>query len=168
MSINGFLTALQDLPLSAAIRGEAEGSEWDFAVVEILHVIALIVVFGSIAMLDLRLIGWSSRGASITRLTKNIIPVTWIAWACAALTGTVLFMAKAITYLNLLQFQLKFAMMALAGLNMLIFHFGAYRRVAAWDTAPIPPPAARLAGALSLTFWIGVIFCGRWIGFSIR
>ena len=168
MSINGFLTALQDLPLSAAIRGEAQGSDWDFALVEILHVIALVVVFGSIAMLDLRLIGWSSRGASVTRLTKDIIPVTWIAWVCAALTGTVLFMAKAITYLNLLQFQLKFVMMALAGLNMLIFHFGAYRRVAAWDTARIPPPAARLAGALSLTFWIGVIFCGRWIGFAIR
>ena len=168
MSIDGFLTALQDLPLSAAIRGEAQGSDWDFALVEILHVIALVVVFGSIAMLDLRLIGWSSRGASVTRLTKDIIPVTWIAWVCAALTGTVLFMAKAITYLNLLQFQLKFVMMALAGLNMLIFHYGAYRRVAAWDTASIPPPAARLAGALSLTFWIGVIFCGRWIGFSIR
>jgi hypothetical protein len=168
MSINSFLTALQDLPLSVAIRGEAEGSEWDFAIVEILHVLSLTIVFGSIAMLDLRLIGWSSRGASITRLTKHILPVTWIAWICAALTGTVLFMAKAVTYVNLFQFQLKFVMMALAALNMLVFHFGAYRRVADWDTALIPPPAARLAGALSLAFWIAVIFCGRWIGFAIR
>ena len=168
MSITSILTALQDLPLSAAIRGESEGSEWDFAIVEILHVLALVVVFGSITMLDLRLIGWSARGASIARLTRNIVPVTWVAWVCAAVTGSVPFMAKAVTYLHLLQFQLKFLMMALAALNMLVFHFGAYRRVADWDTAPVPPPAARLAGALSLVFWIAVVFCGRWIGFSIR
>jgi hypothetical protein len=168
MNVTSILTALQDLPLSAAIRGETAGSEWDFAIVEILHVLALVVVFGAITMLDLRLIGWSARGVSIRRLTDNIVPVTWVAWGCAALTGTVLFMAKAVTYLNLLQFQLKFLMMALAALNMLVFHFGAYRRVADWDTAPVPPPAARLAGALSLAFWIAVVFCGRWIGFSIR
>jgi hypothetical protein len=168
MSISSILIALQDLPLSAAIRGESEGSEWDFAIVEILHVLALVVVFGAITMLDLRLIGWSARGVSIRRLTSDIVPVTWVAWGCAALTGIVLFMAKAQTYLNLLQFQLKFLMMALAALNMLVFHFGAYRRVADWDTAPVPPAAARVAGALSLVFWIGVVFFGRWIGFAIR
>ena len=30
----------------------------------------------------------------------------------------------------------------------------------------LPPPAARAAGALSIIFWIGVIFLGRWIGFT--
>jgi hypothetical protein len=168
MSINSILTALQDLPFSAAIRGEAPGSEWTFAIVEILHVLALVVVFGSIALLDLRLLGWSSRGASITRLTRNIVPITWVAWLCAAITGSMLFVAKAVTYFALLEFQLKFLAMALAALNMLVFHFGAYRSVAQWDTALVPPAAARRAGVLSLALWIAVIFFGRWIGFTIH
>ena len=55
--------------------------------------------------------------------------------------------------------------MALAAVNMLIFHFGAYRKVAQWDTA-VPPTSARVAGALSIAFWVAVIFFGRWIGFT--
>ena len=70
--------------------------------------------------------------------------------------------------MNLLEFQLKFLAMALAAVNMLVFHFGAYRSVAQWDTAQVPPAAARRAGALSLALWIAVIFFGRWIGFTIR
>jgi hypothetical protein len=56
--------------------------------------------------------------------------------------------------------------MALAGLNMAVFHFGAYRHVLEWDSRLPPPPPARLAGALSIALWTLVIFCGRWIGFK--
>jgi hypothetical protein len=56
--------------------------------------------------------------------------------------------------------------MFLAGVNMAVFHFGAYRRVLEWDEKLPPPRAARLAGALSIALWIGVIFFGRWIGFT--
>ena len=41
------------------------------------------------------------------------------------------------------------------------------RGVEEWDTAPAPPPAARVAGAASLLLWIGVIFAGRWVGHII-
>jgi hypothetical protein len=56
--------------------------------------------------------------------------------------------------------------MLLAGVNMLVFHFGAYRHVREWDERQPPPRAAQLAGALSITLWLGVIFFGRWIGFT--
>ena len=55
--------------------------------------------------------------------------------------------------------------MALAGANMVVFHVGAYRNVASWDKVVPTPARARLAGALSLALWIGVIFFGRWVGF---
>jgi hypothetical protein len=83
----------------------------------------------------------------------------------AAVFGTLMFMAKAGTYAGNLQFRLKFVCMGLAGLNMLIFHFGAYRQVARWDEGE-PPISAKMAGALSLTLWIGVVFFGRWVGFT--
>jgi hypothetical protein len=57
--------------------------------------------------------------------------------------------------------------MALAGMNMLVFHFGAYRKVLDWDRRLPPPAAARVAGALSLALWIVVIFMGRWTGFTL-
>jgi hypothetical protein len=51
---------------------------------------------------------------------------------------------------------------------MLIFHFLTYRDVEKWDHQEITPGAARLAGTLSLLFWIGVVAFGRWIGFTVR
>jgi hypothetical protein len=51
---------------------------------------------------------------------------------------------------------------------MVVFHFVTYRSVGVWDKEPAAPPAARLAGCLSLLFWIGVVACGRWIGFTVR
>jgi hypothetical protein len=51
--------------------------------------------------------------------------------------------------------------------NMLVFHFGAYRQVARWDSGD-PPRSAKVAGILSLMLWIGVVFFGRWVGFTTQ
>jgi hypothetical protein len=165
MTLHGILVFLQELPLSAAVRGDEPGTEWLFPIIETCHVLCLTVVFGSIAMVDLRLLGLTSRDSSIARLTRETLPWTWTAWGLAAITGSMLFMSKAVTYAGNFDFRMKFIFMALAAVNMLVFHFGAYRRVAEWDMG-VPPRAARVAGGLSLSFWLAVIFFGRWIGFT--
>lgn len=166
MNIANLLAAIQGWPISAAIRGELPGTDWLFPIIETLHVMALTTVVGSIAMIDLRLLGITSRESSVSRLSDEVLPWTWIAWCVAAVFGTLLFISKAHTYAGNLQFQLKFACMGLAAVNMVIFHFGAYRQVAQWDSGE-PPMSAKVAGALSLLLWIGVVFFGRWVGFTV-
>jgi len=165
VNIAALLAAIESWPVSAALRGEMPGTEWLFPIVETLHVMALTVVFGSIAMLDLRLLGIASRNSSVSRLSSEVLPWTWAAWGTAALFGTLMFMAKAGTYAGNLQFRLKFVCMGLAAVNMLIFHLGAFRQVASWDSGE-PPVSAKVAGAASLSLWIGVVFFGRWVGFT--
>jgi len=165
MSLEELLDSIQRSSLAAAVRGDS-GWEWLFPNIETCHVLALALVFGSILMVDLRLLGITSRDSPVSKLSAECLPYTWVAFICAVISGTVLFTSRAHTYFYNLQFELKFAFMALAGLNMAVFHFGAYRQVLAWDTRLPPPPAARLAGALSIALWIAVIFCGRWIGFK--
>jgi hypothetical protein len=165
MAMPGFLLAAEHTSLAAAMRGEL-GWEWLFPIVETLHVISLAMVFGSIVMVDLRLAGATSRNSAVSRLSGEVLPYTWGAFICAVVTGTLLFVSKAHVYFYNLQFQLKVLCMFLAGVNMAVFHFGAYRQVLVWDERHPPPRAARLAGALSIALWIGVIFFGRWIGFT--
>jgi hypothetical protein len=165
VNIAALLAAIESWPVSAALRGEMPGTEWLFPIVETLHVMALTLVFGSIAMLDLRLLGIASRSSSVSRLSSEVLPWTWAAWCTAALFGTLMFMAKAGTYAGNLQFRLKFVCMGLAAVNMLIFHFGAFRQVARWDSGE-PPVSAKVAGAMSLSLWICVVFFGRWVGFT--
>ncbi|HLZ97412.1 MAG TPA: DUF6644 family protein [Steroidobacteraceae bacterium] len=165
MTIATLLATIEAWPISAAMRGELPGTEWLFPIVETLHVMALALVVGSIAMMDLRLLGIASRSSAVSRLSNEVLPWTWTAWTAAAVFGTLMFMAKAETYWGNLQFRLKFACMALAALNMLIFHFGVNREVARWDEGETPM-SAKIAGALSLLLWIGVVFFGRWVGFT--
>ena len=162
MSFLAFFEWLADTPWSVDLHE----SQYAYSIIESIHVWTLAVFFGSILMVDLRLLGIASRDSPVSKLSAECLPYTWVAFSCAVITGTVLFASRAHTYFYNLQFQLKFGFMALAGLNMAVFHFGAYRRVLEWDTRLPPPPAARLAGALSIALWIAVIFCGRWIGFK--
>jgi hypothetical protein len=165
MNLQVIFAAIKAWPLAAAVRGDTPGTEWFFPIIETFHVMALTIVVGSIAMVDLRLLGIASRNSSVSHLSAEILPWTWTAWCVAAVLGTLLFISNASTYAANPQFQLKFVCMGLAAVNMLAFQFGAYRHVSRWDTGKTPA-SAKLAGALSLTFWIGVVFFGRWTGFT--
>ncbi len=142
-------------------------SLWMFPTIETIHVIALVTVVGTIAVMDLRLIGATSNRFAVTELSKDTLPWTWGAFCLAALTGGLLFVSKASSYMINPYFLWKLVLLALAGLNMMYFHFITYRTVEHWDRDASVPTAAKVAGILSLIFWVGVVFMGRMIGFTL-
>jgi hypothetical protein len=161
--IEAFCQWLHDTAWAETIRA----NELLFPTFESLHVLAITLVLGSIAVVDLRLLGFTSRTRPVTQLIREVLPVTWVAFAVAVLTGGTLFASNAVEYSHNFPFQMKMLLMLLAGLNMLIFHFLTYRGIGQWDQALRPPPAARAAGAISITLWLGIVAFGRWIGFTI-
>ena len=168
-SVIDVLKAIEATPLSQAIL---ESGIW-FPVLETVHVLALTLVFGTIAFVDLRLLGLASRQRSVHSLSRELLPWTWSAFGAALLSGGLLFISQPVKYWGNLPFRIKFALLALAGLNMLVFHFGAYRRVVRLEQSRLSPDepttlpaAARWAGGLSLLLWIGVVAAGRWIAFA--
>lgn len=157
--------------LTAALEQSAIGqfiavSSWAFPTLEALHVICLATVFGSIAVVDLRLIGLAFSDRRISQLSADVLPVTWVAFAGAVVTGALLFSSQALSYFANPYFRLKLLMLALAAVNMLAFRLVTWRTVDAWDSRAIPPGAVRAAGLLSMVLWIGVVVFGRWIGFT--
>lgn len=158
-----FVRSIQETPVGQAIRE----SGWMFPTIESIHVLAIVLVAGSIAMVDLRLLGVSSRNHSVTKISTEVLPWVWTAFVFAAITGSLLFVSNATKYFINIPFRFKLLFMACAGVNMLIFNIVTSRSVHNWDTAVATPAAARVAGALSLLFWILVVAFGRWIGFTL-
>lgn len=144
------------------------GSTWAFPTIESIHVLMLVLVVGSIAIVDLRLLGLASNHRKVSALSDDVLPITWTAFALALITGGLLFSSKATHYLANWPFRFKMALLLAAGVNMALFHVLTYRGVGDWDDLKVTPRAARLAGLLSLTFWVGVVVFGRWIGFTVR
>lgn len=158
------LQQLYDLPLSNAIRENAN----TFPVIESLHVLAATLVFGTILIVDLRLLGVISHRRGARRLITELLPFTWGAFVLAVITGSLLFISNAVSYAANTQFLLKMVALMAAGLNMAWFHSTAYRRIDQWDEELPPPLAVRVAGVLSLVAWVTVIALARWIGFTLE
>jgi hypothetical protein len=135
-------------------------------IVEAIHVLGAATVFGTILIVDLRLLGLPHTRRSFTRISDEMLRLTWMAFAAAVITGFLMFVANANTYLGNTAFQLKMLALLGAGLNMAVFQFVTFRTVGTWDENAAPPLAARIAGIASITLWITVIFLARWIGFT--
>ena len=161
MTILELCTWLEESPLGVAITE----SEWLFPTIETLHVLALALVIGSIAMLDLRLLGVSNRDRGVIQLAEDTLPWTWSAFVVAAITGALMFVSAATSYYDNVPFRIKLVLLALAGVNMAVFHLTAFGAAHDWNFALPTPQAARIAASLSLLFWVGVVVAGRWIGF---
>lgn len=149
---------LQNTPLAVSVS-----EDW-FPWIESTHVLFLAVVAGTIFLVDSRLLGLTSQHLRFTYLSDRLLPWTWTAFVGAAITGTLMFMAGATHYASNAPFLIKMALLVLIGVNMLYFQLVTFRDVKNWDTGRAVP-AARVAGAISMTFWILVIGFGRWIGF---
>jgi len=162
MSLNQTLTALENTSVGTAVRE----SIWLFPTIETVHVLAIVLVVGSIMIVDLRLLNLASRRRPVSELLAEVLPWTWGAFVCAAITGSLLFSSSALKYAHNTPFRLKMLLLVVAAINMVVFHLGVFRSVSQWDHGQSPPGRARLAGGISLALWVWVVACGRWIGFT--
>jgi hypothetical protein len=162
VDITPLLEWLQGTSLAVHIRD----SLFAFPLIESTHVIGLTLVFGTIAIIDLRLLGLASTNRSFERLAADTLTWTWIAFVVSAVTGSLMFITNASVYFHNTYFRAKIALLFLAALNMLVFEVTARRTVATWDRDAAAPPLGRAVAAVSLVIWIGVIITGRMIGFT--
>ena len=137
---------------------------WLYPSVEIVHVTGIALLVGSIAILDLRLLGLS-RSLPVRRLAAHILPWSIASFALIVPSGLAMFVAHANDLLSNPLFAVKMCLILLAGANAGILHAGVFRSAGQWDVDVMPPLAARAAAAASLLLWISVIACGRLLAY---
>jgi hypothetical protein len=162
MDIASFLKWLEASAAAARIRG----SFFLFPLLESTHVIGLALVFGTIVIIDLRLLGIASTERPFERMASDILKWTWAAFALTAGTGALMFITNAHVYYHNFFFRTKMVLLVLAGVNMAVFELTARRRVQEWDTARAAPRSGKAVAVLSIVMWIAIIFMGRIIGFT--
>jgi hypothetical protein len=160
------LTTFADTLQKSGISQWMQGSLKALPIIESVHVMAIVTVFGTILLIDLRLLGLYDTNRPFTRVFRDVLHWTWIAFAVAVVTGILLFIPNAPRYVVNTAFGLKMALLVCAGFNMAIFEFTTLKKVAIWDNQIPTPTAARIAGITSLVLWTSVLVCGRVIGFT--
>ena len=160
----GPLGALEASGLGEAMRQWL----WLYPSVEIVHIVGIALLFGSVAVLDLRLLGLS-RHIPVRTLARHVLPWTAASFVLIVPSGLAMFTAHATEFIQSDVFVLKIMLILAAGLNAALFHAVTFRTADVWDSEEMrklpPPPSARLAGALSLLLWVAVIACGRLLAY---
>lgn len=147
--------------LSTGIR---ESPYW-FPIIEGIHTLGITAVVGTIAVLDLRLLGIIMKNEPVSRIARQVLPWTWAGFSVMFVTGVLLSIAESATNYFNWAFRIKLILLVLVGLNPLIFHLGVFRNVNSWDVAGATPPRARAAAVCSLALWAGIIVAGRLIAY---
>jgi hypothetical protein len=163
MDIVAALDWLQKTSLAVQIRD----SLYTFPLLESAHVIGFALVFGTIVIVDLRLLGVASAHRPFQRLAADTLKWTWLAFALTAVTGVLMFITNATVYYNNAYFRAKVVLLVLAAVNVGVFELTEGRRAKAWEHLPSAPPLGRVVAVVSLVVWIGVIATGRMIGFTV-
>lgn len=160
----GPLGALEASGLGRAMREWL----WLYPGIETVHIVGVGLLFGSIAVLDLRLLGFS-RNIPVKRLAVHVLPWTAASFLLIVPSGLMMFTAHASEFIDSPVFILKMCLIMAAGLNAAMFHAVVFRTVDVWDSGEMrglsPPPSARVSAALSLLIWISVIACGRLLAY---
>lgn len=137
-----------------------------YTLVESFHVIGITLFAGTIAMVDLRLLGRAFMDTPVSEMTARILPWTVAGFAVMAVTGLLLFYAIPVRTFHSVWFRAKVVLLIAAAVNGWLFHRRVQRDREKWDRETIPPRGARVSAAISLAIWTGVIVAGRMIAYD--
>jgi len=152
--------ALESTALAATIRQ----SPYAYMAANVAHILSLMIFFGAVAVMDLRLVGFfqSTWPGSLLRRTRLIAILGFIG---LVLSGSMLFMAEASHVILNQVFQIKLLLIALALANIAWFEKSVAPRVRDLQPHTPLPVRARLIGMTSIVIWLTVAACGRLIAY---
>jgi hypothetical protein len=156
-----FMMSLQSMGWTTALRESALA----YPIILSLHLIG-IGLFGSmVAMTDFRLLGIGMKGQKIADIHGQLRPWKHLGLTLVVVCGVLLASSKAATYWPNPYFKGKLVLLGLVGIHALVFRPSVYSRLAEFDRAGVIPGSAKLAAVLSLAMWVGLVTCGRMIGY---
>jgi hypothetical protein len=142
-------------------------SAYGFPILVASHLLGLALSVGVVIWLDLRLLGLSMQRLPVSAVYQRLMRVAFAGFAVTFVSGGLLLAGFATAAYGNVYFRIKVAAMLVAGLNALVYHRLAERRIAQWNEARRPPLPARAAGLISIAAWTIVILSGRMMSYTM-
>jgi hypothetical protein len=156
MKSAALMQALHDWPFAVWLRT----SPIAYPALEVVHIVGFALLFGSLCVVDIRLLGVRFAGMAAhepNQLAKAVLPWTLLGFAVALCAGSMMFIAHASDFISNPAFVLKMGLLFTAGCNAALLH----------SRGALDPKNAgtRAQALLSILIWLAVITCGRWIAY---
>jgi len=133
-------------------------NEWSFPLLECIHILGFTLSIGTIAIVDLRMLGLALQRHTSRELGRALAPWTLMGLVVMLITGPLIFSSDPNMYLRNISFKFKMVALLLA----IVYHYTVHR----WAVMREPAPAAgKLVGAVSMALWVSVVAGGLFIAF---
>jgi hypothetical protein len=160
-SLQSFCKWLASTSPSQAIQT----TEWIIPATQTVHIVAVAAVVTSALMIDLRLFGIRWQDQAVAAVTRRFVPFIWWSLPVLLATGALLIVAEPARALQNPVFFLKMALLIGAICMTLACQVPLRKDPRFWEVSPARRRGAQVMAALSLPFWIGIVFAGRWIAY---
>ena|SRR5271155_4395821 len=150
---------------STAISQELQTVEWIIPATQCVHIVAVAAVVTSALMLDLRLLGVRWQSQPLAAVSQRFVPVIWYSLPVLLASGAVLIIAEPARALQNPVFLLKMGLLLAAIFTTLACQLPLRKDVRFWELSPGRRRCAQVIAAISLPFWVGIVFAGRWIAY---
>lgn len=141
--------ALEGLWLAQAMKHSA----WLYPTVETMHIWGIGMLFGSVVVMDLRVLGLGNK-LNVSDLSRLGIAVAVIGFGLAVLTGSLMFIAQASELISSRLFILKMCTIFLLLANAIVLRLRS-----------VSNGVSKAQALLSLLGWASVIGLGRWLAY---
>jgi hypothetical protein len=133
-------------------------NEWSFPLLEIIHIAGFTLSVGTIALVDLRLLGLGLLRGSSRKIAESMAPWTLVGLVIMLFSGPMIFSSDPKMYMRNSSFIFKMVALLVA----IVYNYTIH-----WKVARSEPSAriGRLVGALSLALWVSVVAGGLFIAF---
>ena len=138
-------------------------ASWVFVAAETAHFFGLSLLFGSLLVIDLRVVGFA-RFINMQAAMK-FIPIAIVGFAINFISGITFIASNPERYGPNIAFQWKMGLVLIAGLNALWFWFGEHKELSQLADGEDAEFRAKVIAALSLMIWVIVIILGRFMPF---
>jgi len=157
-----FLIDLSQSPLSLAMAT----SPWVVPTMQSIHIMAISVIFISVLMIALRVMGITWGGVSVRSTSDRFAPWAWLALGVLALTGIILILAEPLREIMAISFWLKMILLAIAIVISVRFLRAVHSKdLYVQDHGPIDAGLRRNA-VVTIAIWVAIIFLGRFIAYD--
>jgi len=154
-------TRLQETAVSELLQSVP----WVVPTLQTIHILMIGVVFVSILMVALRVLGRVRSEEPFARVWHRFAPFMWSGLVLMAISGLLLTIAEPVREVMTLSFRVKMLLLVLGIGSALVFGHRV-RAAALAGTEPAFSPIARLASIGTIALWLVIIFLGRAIAYD--
>ena len=134
-------------------------NEWSFPLFECIHIASFAMSVGTIAIVDLRLMGVGLRHQTAAQLVKDTTLWTMAGLIIVITSGFVIFTSDPLRYFYSTAFRLKIICLLIA----IVYNYTIHRKVAMSGATGL---TGGLVGAISLLLWVTIAFAGLFYAFT--